>query len=337
MATKGKGKDKDKGKASTKGKGAEKAKDRRKGKKPAKDKALDATAKAAKAKAEKAGDAATMTSWTDALRIGPDFSLAALDAESTPGFSGDKAAGQLALEGIDEKLAELQERLYAESKGEGKRSLLLVVQGMDTSGKGGIMRYVVGAFDPQGVKHTAFKAPTAEERAHPFLWRITNALPGPGEIGVFDRSQYEDVLIVRVHDLVPRQQWSRRYAQINAWERKVAASGTTIVKVMLHISAEEQKARLTERLERPEKHWKFNPGDLDERAFWGDYMQAYQAAFDKCSTDVAPWHVVPANKKWYARLAVANLVLEALQKMDPQWPVADFDVEEQKARLAAMP
>jgi len=140
-----------------------------------------------------------------------------------------------------------------------------------------------------------------------------------------------------VHDLVPRQQWSRRYAQINAWERKVAASGTTIVKVMLHISAEEQKARLTERLERPEKHWKFNPGDLDERAFWGDYMQAYQAAFDKCSTDVAPWHVVPANKKWYARLAVANLVLEALQKMDPQWPVADFDVEEQKARLAAMP
>ena len=227
MATKGKGKDK--GKASTKGKGAEKAKDRRKGKKPAKDKALDAAAKAAKAKAEKAGDAATMTSWTDALRIGPDFSLAALDAESTPGFSGDKAAGQLALEGIDEKLAELQERLYAESKGEGKRSLLLVVQGMDTSGKGGIMRYVVGAFDPQGVKHTAFKAPTAEERAHPFLWRITNALPGPGEIGVFDRSQYEDVLIVRVHDLVPRAQWARRYAQINAFEKRAAAAGITIV------------------------------------------------------------------------------------------------------------
>ena len=308
-----------------------------KGKKSAKDKTLDKTAKSAKAKAEKKGKEAAATNWTQTLRVAPGFSLLDLDAESTPGFAGDKAAGQLALEGIDEQLSELQERLYAESKGDRKRSLLLVVQGMDTSGKGGIMRYVVGAFDPQGVKHTAFKAPTKEERAHPFLWRITNALPLPGEIGVFDRSQYEDVLIVRVHDLVPRTQWSRRYAQINAWEKKVADSGTTIVKIMLHISSDEQKARLGERLDRPDKYWKFNPGDLDERAYWADYMQAYQAAFDKCSTDVAPWFVVPANRKWYARLAVANLVLEHLKAMDPQWPPADFDVEEQKARLAAMP
>ncbi len=313
------------------------AKTKDKGKKSAKDKTLDKTAKSAKAKAEKKGKEAAATNWTQTLRVAPGFSLLDLDAESTPGFAGDKAAGQLALEGIDEQLSELQERLYAESKGDRKRSLLLVVQGMDTSGKGGIMRYVVGAFDPQGVKHTAFKAPTKEERAHPFLWRITNALPLPGEIGVFDRSQYEDVLIVRVHDLVPRTQWSRRYAQINAWEKKVADSGTTIVKIMLHISSDEQKARLGERLDRPDKYWKFNPGDLDERAYWADYMQAYQAAFDKCSTDVAPWFVVPANRKWYDRLAVANLVLEHLKAMDPQWPPADFDVEEQKARLAAMP
>ncbi|MBK8729926.1 MAG: polyphosphate kinase 2 family protein [Tetrasphaera sp.] len=313
------------------------AKTKDKGKKSAKDKTLDKTAKSAKAKAEKKGKEAAATNWTQTLRVASGFSLLDLDAESTPGFAGDKAAGQLALEGIDEQLSELQERLYAESKGDRKRSLLLVVQGMDTSGKGGIMRYVVGAFDPQGVKHTAFKAPTKEERAHPFLWRITNALPLPGEIGVFDRSQYEDVLIVRVHDLVPRTQWSRRYAQINAWEKKVADSGTTIVKIMLHISSDEQKARLGERLDRPDKYWKFNPGDLDERAYWADYMQAYQAAFDKCSTDVAPWFVVPANRKWYARLAVANLVLEHLKAMDPQWPPADFDVEEQKARLAAMP
>lgn len=313
------------------------AKTKDKGKKSAKDKTLDKTAKSAKAKAEKKGKEAAATNWTQTLRVAPGFSLLDLDAESTPGFAGDKAAGQLALEGIDEQLSELQERLNAESKGDRKRSLLLVVQGMDTSGKGGIMRYVVGAFDPQGVKHTAFKAPTKEERAHPFLWRITNALPLPGEIGVFDRSQYEDVLIVRVHDLVPRTQWSRRYAQINAWEKKVADSGTTIVKIMLHISSDEQKARLGERLDRPDKYWKFNPGDLDERAYWADYMQAYQAAFDKCSTDVAPWFVVPANRKWYARLAVANLVLEHLKAMDPQWPPADFDVEEQKARLAAMP
>ena len=313
------------------------AKTKDKGKKSAKDKTLDKTAKSAKAKAEKKGKEAAATNWTQTLRVAPGFSLLDLDAESTPGFAGDKAAGQLALEGIDEQLSELQERLYAESKGDRKRSLLLVVQGMDTSGKGGIMRYVVGAFDPHGVKHTAFKAPTKEERAHPFLWRITNALPLPGEIGVFDRSQYEDVLIVRVHDLVPRTQWSRRYAQINAWEKKVADSGTTIVKIMLHISSDEQKARLGERLDRPDKYWKFNPGDLDERAYWADYMQAYQAAFDKCSTDVAPWFVVPANRKWYARLAVANLVLEHLKAMDPQWPPADFDVEEQKARLAAMP
>lgn len=276
-------------------------------------------------------------SYSDTLRVGAGFVLADLDARATPGFTGSKEAGQAALEALDERLSELQERLYAESRGGGNRSLLLVLQGMDTSGKGGIMRHVVGLFDPQGVRATAFKAPTAEEKRHPFLWRITNALPEPGKIGVFDRSHYEDVLIVRVHDLVPRAQWSRRYAQINAWEKKVTALGTTIVKVMLHVSPQEQKARLAERLARPDKHWKFNPGDIDERAHWPAYQEAYQAMLDKCSTDVAPWHVVPADRKWYARLAVANLVLEALTSLDPQWPPADFDVAEQQARLDATP
>lgn len=204
---------------------------------------------------------------------------------------------------------------------------------MDTAGKGGIMRHVVGAVDPQGVDITSFKAPTAEERKHPFLWRIRNALPKPGMIGVFDRSHYEDVLIVRVHDLVPRAQWSRRYGQINTFEESVADKGTTIIKVMLHISKDEQKARLTERLERPDKHWKFNPGDIDEREHWVDYQEAYQAVIDKCSTDVAPWYVVPADRKWFARLAVMQLLKEHLEQLDPQWPVADFDVAAELKRL----
>jgi PPK2 family polyphosphate:nucleotide phosphotransferase len=287
-------------------------------------------AKATKAKKIKNSGPAD---FAEALRVGPGFVLADVDPASTPGFAGDRDAGEALLPALGVAVGDLQERLYAESKGGGKRSLLLVVQGMDTSGKGGIMRHVVGAVDPQGVHITAFKAPTAEERAHPFLWRMTNALPSPGMIGVFDRSQYEDVLIVRVHNLVPRAQWGRRYNQINTWEKKVAAAGTTIVKVMLHISRDEQKARLAERLANPEKHWKFNPGDLDERALWDDYQSAYQVALEKCSTDVAPWYVVPADKKWYARLAVMNLMLGALKGMDPQWPAGTFDVAEQQARL----
>lgn len=277
------------------------------------------------------------TSFTEALRAGEGFSLRGLDPRSTPAFAGDKAAGEAALAGLADELADLQERLYAESRGGGNRAVLLVIQGMDTSGKGGIMRHVVGAFDPQGVEITSFKTPTAEEKKHPFLWRIRNALPSHGDIGVFDRSHYEDVLIVRVHDLVPQSQWSRRYTQINDFEKKVVESGTTVIKVMLHISSDEQKSRLMERLDRPDKHWKFNTGDLDERAHWDDYQDAYQAAIEKCSTDAAPWFVVPADRKWYARLAVTNLVLEHLRELDPQWPKADFDVAAAKKRLAEMP
>ncbi|MGN7247109.1 polyphosphate kinase 2 family protein [Janibacter anophelis] len=274
------------------------------------------------------------TPFADALRAGPGTDLSAIDPRSTPGFDGDKAAGQEALADLTEPVSELQERLFAESRAGGERSVLLVVQGMDTSGKGGIMRHVVGAVDPQGVEITSFTAPTAEEKKHPFLWRIRNALPSPGMIGVFDRSHYEDVLIVRVHDLVPRAQWSRRYGQINTFEEGVVDKGTTIIKVMLHLSKDEQKERLTERLDRPDKHWKFNPGDIDERGHWDDYQEAYQAVIDKCSTDEAPWYVVPADRKWYARLAVMNLLKEHLEQLDPQWPKADFDVKEQQARLA---
>ena len=291
-------------------------------------------AEAAKARKDKAVEPVT---WAEALRVGEGFSLADLDPRSTPGFTGDKEEGKEVMDELQARLGDLQERLFAESKGGGRRSVLLVIQGMDTSGKGGIMRHVVGAVDPQGVHITSFKAPSAEEKRHPFLWRIRNALPEAGLIGVFDRSHYEDVLIVRVHDLVPRTTWSRRYAQINTFEKGVVDGGTVVVKVMLHISGAEQKARLGERLEREDKHWKFNPGDIDERGHWADYMQAYQAALEKCSTDAAPWFVVPADRKWYARLAVTNLLLEHLEAMDPKWPAADFDVEEQKERLALTP
>ena len=271
----------------------------------------------------------------DELRADKGFVLADLDPESTPGFADGKKAGQQALADHASELGDWQEKLFAESKGGGHRSVLLVVQGMDTSGKGGLMRHVVSQVDPEGIKATAFKAPTAEERQHDFLWRIRNALPGPGKIGVFDRSHYEDVLVVRVHDLVPKAEWTKRYALINAFEREVIASGTKVVKVMTHISKDEQKARLRERLQRPDKHYKYNPGDIDERERWEAYMEAYQAVLDKTSTKGAPWYVVPANKKWYARYAVQQLLLDALAAMDPTWPEMGIDVPHELERLDA--
>ncbi|MEP7017758.1 MAG: polyphosphate kinase 2 family protein [Actinomycetota bacterium] len=270
-----------------------------------------------------------------ALRVNPGFLLSACNPRSTPAFNGNKKSGEKLLAATVSELADLQERLYAESKAGRKAAMLLVVQGMDTSGKGGIVRHVVGSVDPQGVSYTAFKAPTKEEREHPFLWRIRNALPAPGQIGVFDRSHYEDVLIVRVHNLVPPATWGRRYGQINAFEQALTQAGTTVIKVMLHISSNEQKARLGERLEDPDKNWKYNPGDVDERELWPAYQEAYQVALERCSTEQAPWFVVPADRKWYARLAVQQLVVEHLREASPQWPTAIFDVEAEKARLAA--
>ncbi|WP_336625460.1 MULTISPECIES: polyphosphate kinase 2 family protein [unclassified Microbacterium] len=284
--------------------------------------------------------AKSQTRWTgeptELLRVGEGFRLADVDPDATPGFDGGKKQGQADLaDGVDE-LDELQERLYAQSRVvDGSPSVLLVLQAMDSAGKGGIVRHVIGAVDPQGVRLKAFKAPSAEERAHDFLWRIEKETPPPGFIGVFDRSHYEDVLIGRVRQLAPAEEIERRYGAINDFEKRVTDAGTRIVKVMLHISPEEQKERLMERLDRPDKHWKYNPGDVDERTLWPDYMDAYQVVFDRTSTPEAPWHVVPANRKWYARLAVQALLLEALEAIDPQWPAADFDVAAEKARLAA--
>lgn len=274
--------------------------------------------------------------WTNLLRVGDGFRLADVDPDSKPGYDEGKAQGAKDLAAGLVRLNDLQERLFAESRvGTAQDSVLLVLQAMDSAGKGGIVRHVVGGVDPQGVSLAAFKAPSAEERSHDFLWRIEKRLPEPGFIGVFDRSHYEDVLIGRVRQLADGPEIERRYAAINEFEARVAASGTRIIKVMLHISPEEQKARLMERLERPDKHWKYNPGDVDERLLWPKYMEAYQTVLDRTSTEAAPWYVVPANSKWFARLAVQELLLAALEDIDPQWPGADFDVEAEKKRLAA--
>lgn len=275
-----------------------------------------------------------VSSWLNALRFTPGDSLADRSTKKPQQFDGGKAEGKAALASLGEDLGEYQERLFASASAGGTQSVLLVVQGMDTAGKGGIMRHVVGHLDPQGVHIAAFKKPTAEELSHHFLWRIRKELPSPGMVGVFDRSHYEDVLIVRVHNLVPEAEWQGRYDEINAFEAEVAAAGTKIVKVMMHVSREEQGRRLAERLDRLDKHWKYNPGDIDERAYWPDYQDAYQALLDRTSTEVAPWFVVPADTKWFARLSVMHLLDDALRSLDLQWPLADFDVEAEKRRLA---
>ena len=271
----------------------------------------------------------------EVLRAGPGFDLSTFDRRSTPGWEGSRKAADARLAARGEQMSQLQERLFANGRTGGTRSVLLVLQGLDTAGKGGIVRHVLGMVDPQGVALRSFGVPTADEAAHNYLWRIRNALPRPGYIGVFDRSHYEDVLVVRVEELVPRAVWEPRYDQINAFEAKVAAAGTVVVKAMLMVSAEEQAARLRERLERPDKHWKYKPGDIDTRQKWPLYQEAYQAVLDRTSTDVAPWYVIPADRKWYARLAVTELLTRALKGLDLSWPVADFDVPTELARLAA--
>lgn len=270
------------------------------------------------------------------LATGPSgpVDLTAIETDAAPGFDGSKTDGQQALVDLGPELAELQERLYAEGKSGGTRRVLLVLQGMDTSGKGGVVRSAVGLFDPQGVRITSFKAPTEEERAHDFLWRIRNAVPGAGYVGVFDRSHYEDVLIARVRSLAPPEEIERRYGAINDFERELTEAGVTILKCMLHISADEQQRRLLARLDDPSKHWKFNPGDIDERGEWPAYQEAYEVALERTHTDHAPWHVVPSDKKWFRNLAVGQLLRDTLHGLDPQWPVADFNVAEQRRRLA---
>ena len=276
--------------------------------------------------------------WThephEVLQFRAGDKVADIDTRATPGYHGSKDGSAELQQERNERYAELQEMLYANSREGDHRSVLLVLQGMDTAGKGGIVKHVVGAANPQGIRYTSFGVPTEEERAHHYLWRINRALPPAGHIGVFDRSHYEDVLVVRVHNLVPPEVWGRRYDQINAFERELVDAGTTLIKVAMFVSLDEQRERLAERLDRPDKYWKYNPADIDERLRWPDYQQAYQAVLDRTSTDYAPWYVVPCDRKWYSRLAVTELLIEALKSLELSWPPADFDVEAEKKRLA---
>ena len=276
--------------------------------------------------------------WTDhpgtLLRPGPDFSLAELDTRSTPGWTGDKAQGKAFAAHRGELLSELQERLFAHGRSGGQKSVLLVVQGIDTSGKGGIARHVIGMVDPQGVALRSFGRPTEEELSHHYLWRVRRSLPTGGRIGVFDRSHYEDVLVARVEKLVEPEVWEKRYDEINRFEQEIADSGTAIVKVAMVISRQEQGLRLAERLQRHDKHWKFDPGDVDTRRQWDEYQEAYADVFARTSTDVAPWHIVPADRKWYPRLAVTEMLTQALIDLDLSWPKPRWKVETQMRRLA---
>ncbi|MBS2963098.1 polyphosphate kinase 2 family protein [Actinocrinis puniceicyclus] len=276
------------------------------------------------------------TPLSDQLRIllGP-VDLADIDPGATPGaVSHEQTEDELPK--LAARLDDLQRRLFAAAQGgHSTRRVLLVLQGMDTSGKGGTVRHVVGQLNPNGIRLTAFKAPTEQEREHDFLWRIRRALPEPGEIGIFDRSHYEDVLIARVRKLVPPMVVGRRYQLINRFEQQLTAEGTVLVKCFLHISRDEQMRRLLARLDDPTKRWKYNPGDVDERALWPEYQEAYRRALEKCSTDEAPWYVVPADHKWYRNYAITRLLIEALERIDPQYPPGDYDVEVERERVLA--
>jgi PPK2 family polyphosphate:nucleotide phosphotransferase len=268
------------------------------------------------------------------LRVRKGFDLRTVDPDATPGTKKGREAGEDELEESAQELRELQEKLYAQSKVGGQLRMLVVLQAVDAAGKGGIVNHVFSHVEPYGLALTSFKAPTAEERAHDFLWRIEPHVPGPGMIGVFDRSHYEDVLIQRVRSFAPPGEIERRYGAISDFEKRIWDKGVKIVKIMLHISPQEQEKRLLARLDNPEKHWKYNTGDLNERLLWPAYMDAFQIAIERTHTEFAPWFVVPANAKWYARAAVQRIVISELSAMDLQWPVGDFDVERERQRVA---
>jgi PPK2 family polyphosphate:nucleotide phosphotransferase len=250
-------------------------------------------------------------------------------AGSTPGLKGGNRGALRDIQAHQDALFEFHERLYAERK----RSLLVVLQAMDGGGKDGTVTHVMRNFNPQGVLITPFKAPTPEEKRHGFLWRIRRRLPAPGYIGIFNRSHYEDVLIARVHRLAPANVIERRYGQINSFERELVRGGTTIVKLCLNISYQEQRQRLLERLKDPDKRWKFSEHDIDERAYWDDYMSAYDLAITRCSTEWAPWYVVPADDKVYRNWAVTKILIETLTEMKPQYPHPKLDVPRLRKRL----
>ncbi|MBN1557042.1 MAG: polyphosphate kinase 2 family protein [Lentisphaerae bacterium] len=262
--------------------------------------------------------------WGERFRIRPGRAcrLARLDPGGTPGMK-KRGDAEEALGRMQRRLSDLQEVLYAGAE----QALLVVIQAMDTGGKDGTIRHVFGPLNPQGVRVTSFKAPSGEELAHDYLWRIHAEAPRKGMIRIFNRSHYEDVLIARVHALAPKKEIERRYGQINAFEQYLSENGITILKFYLHISRKEQKKRLESRLARPDKHWKFDPGDLAERKRWDSYRRAYEKALSRCSTAWAPWHVIPADHKWYRNYAVARIVLETLQGMRLRYPAAPPDLD----------
>lgn len=269
------------------------------------------------------------------LSVSGPVVLSGHDSRATPGFEGDKGQAEPALKDIARELADLQERLFAAGRTDSSPAkILLVLQGMDTSGKGGTLRGVAGLFDPQGLSITSFKKPTPEELEHDFLWRVEQALPQPGMIGIFDRSHYEDVLIGRVRQLASADEIERRYQAINDFEKRFLDGGGHVIKCFLHISAEVQHERLTERLNDPTKYWKYNPGDLDERMLWDDYQKAYEIVLERCSG--VPWNLIPAGRKWYRNWAVATLLRDKLASLNMDWPPATFNVEQEKARLESM-
>ncbi len=258
----------------------------------------------------------------DAYRVlpGTTVRLAEIDAADTEGI--DKASAKAETKDLNRRLEALQELLYAE----GKHKVLIVLQAMDAAGKDGTIRHVFDRVNPQGVKVASFKKPTSEELAHDYLWRVHEHAPGTGEITIFNRSHYEDVLIVRVLGLVPEERWSRRYEHIRTFEKLLADEGTTILKFYLHISKDEQRARLQARLDDPNKHWKFDVGDLDQRKRWDDYMAAYEAAMSETSTEWAPWHVVPAEHKWFRNLVISRILVDTLEGLNMAYPEQTDDL-----------
>ena len=248
------------------------------------------------------------------------FRLATVDSDDTQGMKDKEEAKDL-LDDHQDRISDLQERLYAE----GEQALLLVLQAMDTAGKDSTIRSVMSGINPQGCRIYGFKKPTPAELDRDFLWRVHQRVPPKGHIGIFNRSHYEDVLIVRVHGWASPELLEKRYDHINNFERLLSDHGTRIIKVMLYISKDYQLARLRRRLERPDKHWKFNPGDLKDRALWDRYMQAYEIALNRCSTDIAPWYVIPAEKRWFRDIVISQLLLDALEEMNPQYPEPEFD------------
>ena len=247
--------------------------------------------------------------------------LAEWDPEDTRGHGKD-AATEDALAQAIARLDELQYVMFADHR----HALLVVLQGMDAAGKDGTIRHVMAGLNPQGCRVTAFKRPSAEEAEHDFLWRIHRAVPAKGDIAIFNRSHYEDVLVARVRKLVPREVWSARYEQINGFEALLAQNGVTVVKFFLHINEAEQKRRFEERLKDPTKQWKLEPEDFEDRKYWDDYTAAYEDALGHCSTDAAPWFVIPANKKWFRNLAVSRILVHALERLDLKFPKPSFDV-----------